>query len=62
MDEQPDIDDAIPVAIDRTRTAQEKVDSFIDERRAPPGEVVEVVEHRAEDLAELTREDADADT
>ena len=53
------LDEAIVLATERTRAAQDDVAEVIEADAAPPPALVDEVEKRAEDLEELTREAAE---
>jgi len=56
MDKQPALDDAIDVALGRTRGAQEKVGETLQPDELPEPVLVDRVVHRAEDLHVLADE------
>ncbi|MBA2717704.1 MAG: hypothetical protein H0U52_00485 [Chloroflexi bacterium] len=53
MTDERAIDEAVHVALDRTRDAQAEVEQELAEREVPDELAVETVVHRAEDLEEL---------
>ena len=60
MTDERAIDEAVHVALDRTREAQAEVEHELAERGAPDVHAVETVVHRAEDLDVLVHEAKDA--
>ncbi len=60
MTDEHAIDDAVHIALDRTRAAQAEVELEIAQRDVPDIETAETVVHRAEDLDVLVQETTDA--
>lgn len=60
MTDEHAINDAVHVAIDRTRAAQAEVEQDLAQRIVPDIEAVETVVQRAEDLDALVQETTDA--
>ena len=56
MSNRREVDDAVEVAVDRTRDAQGRVIEELDERGAPQSATTDTVVRRAEDLGQLVRE------
>jgi hypothetical protein len=59
MSDDAALDEAIQLATERTREAQEIVEQVIDQDGIPPEPLVEVVVERADDLSTLTHEAAE---
>ena len=59
MTDERAIDEAVQVALDRTREAQTEVEQDLAKRETPDVEAVETVVHRAEDLDVLVHEAKD---
>lgn len=60
MTDEHAIDNAVHVALSRTRDAQAEVEQDLAQRDIPDLEAVETVVHRAEDLDVLVHEATDA--
>jgi hypothetical protein len=58
MDDPKELDEAIEVAIDRTHKAETTFADILDVGEAPPVSLADDVEHRAEDIAELSEDAA----
>ena len=62
MNPDPELDDAIETATDRTRKAQTDVAQTISPDQAPPPAATDRVVHRAEDLHDLTEQAVDEES
>ena len=60
MTDERTINDAVHVALDRTREAQAEIEQELAERDAPDEQTAEAVVRRAEDLDVLVQEARDA--